>query len=233
MLYSSFFTIFTAGPIERYERFKPQVELKKKFSAEFIEYGFQRIAFGLFKKLVIADWLSYFVNPVLYNKSEYSLLIYILSVIGFSIIIYMDFSGYSDIAIGASYLFGIRIMENFNYPYFRSNISEFWRNWHISLSDWIRDYLFFPMSKYSANKIWRLLFVPLFVMAICGFWHGAEWHFVLWGLWHGFGLAFYQLWSIFKRKNKRLSVITDTLWFTVFSIIITFLFVTAGWILFI
>jgi alginate O-acetyltransferase complex protein AlgI len=233
LFYSSFFTIFTAGPIERFERFKPQAENKAIFSFGFLEYGFERIVLGLFKKLVIADWLSYLINPVLYHRSDYPLWIYVLSIIGFSIQFYLDFSGYSDIAIGSSYLFGIKIMENFDYPYIRSNISQFWRHWHISLSDWIRDYLFFPLSKLSANKIWRMVFVPIVVMAICGFWHGAGWHFVLWGMWHGMGLAVYQIWNNYKRKHKKLSDMTKAKWFTVISIIVTFLFVTAGWLLFI
>jgi alginate O-acetyltransferase complex protein AlgI len=233
LFYSSFFTIYTAGPIERFERFKPQAEIKQKFSTVFLESGFERIVLGLFKKLVIADWLSYLINPVLYHKADYPMWLYAVSVIGFSIQLYLDFSGYSDIAIGASRLFGIKIMENFDYPYIRSNISDFWRHWHISLSDWIRDYLFFPFSNFVNNKIWRMVFVPVIVMAICGFWHGAEWHFVLWGMWHGAGLAVYQIWNNYKRKNKKLSALTKTKWFNVLSIIFTFLFVTAGWLLFI
>lgn len=233
LCYSSLFTIFTAGPIERFERFKPQFQNKISFSSGFIEHSFERIVIGLFKKLVIADWLAYLANPILHHQSDYSHAIVLVALLEFSIQIYMDFSGYTDIALGASLLFGIKIMENFNYPYFTSNISEFWRHWHISLSDWLRDYLFFPLSKASVNKIWRLFLVPILVMAICGFWHGAEWHFVLWGTWHGAGLSIFQVWSNYKRKHKKLSELSKKRWFNVISIIFTFIFVTLGWWLFI
>ncbi len=137
--YSSLFTIFTAGPIERFERFQPQVRNKElKFEWMYIDEGFQRIVFGLFKKFAIADWIAYFVNPVWENKDEYSAGIRAIALLGFSFQIYFDFSGYSDIAIGSSRLFGFKIMENFDYPYLKRNISRFWRAWHISLSDWIR-----------------------------------------------------------------------------------------------
>lgn len=233
LCYSSLFTIFTAGPIERFEKFRPQVQNRISFSGAFIEQSFARITIGLFKKLVIADWIAHFANPVLNNQAEYPPMIVFAALLGFSIQIYMDFSGYSDIAIGASMLFGLKIMENFNYPYFVSNISQFWRNWHISLSDWLRDYLFFPLSKVSSRKIWTVFFVPVIVMGICGFWHGAEWHFAMWGVWHGVGLSFYQLWLMYKRKNKKLSALTQSSWFNFAGILFTFIYVTLGWWFFI
>ncbi|MEO8512431.1 MAG: MBOAT family O-acyltransferase [Ignavibacteria bacterium] len=233
LCYSSLFTIFTAGPIERFEKFKPQIQNRISFSSGFIEQSFERITIGLFKKLVIADWIGQYANPVLSHHGNYPTAVVLAALLGFSIQIYMDFSGYSDIAIGASMLFGIKIMENFNYPYFASNISDFWRRWHISLSDWLRDYLFFPLSKVIKKKYWRILIIPVLVMAICGFWHGAEWHFILWGIWHGVGLSIYQLWNNYKRKNKKLAELSRNKWFNAAGIIFTFIFVSLGWWLFI
>lgn len=153
LLYSSLFTIFVAGPIERFERLKPQLEVKKiDFAWNHVDYGFMRIVFGMFKKLVLADWIGYFISPVWSSPHEYGHLIRILALIGYSFQIYFDFAGYSDIAIGSSRLFGLKIMENFNNPYLAPNISQFWRRWHISLSDWIRDYLFFPLSTVSRKR---------------------------------------------------------------------------------
>jgi len=233
LLYSSLFTIFVAGPIERFERFKPQVELHRiPFSWNNIDYGFMRIVFGLFKKLVLANWIGYFINPVWQNPNHYSPGIGALGLIGFSCQIYFDFSGYSDIAIGSSRLFGIKIMENFNYPYLAPNISQFWRRWHISLSDWIRDYLFFPLSRIISKKIWRVFFVPVIAMSLCGLWHGAAWHFVIWGIWHGVGLAFFQSWNIGKRKRKNAATPSVAKLSAVLSVFVTFVFTTLGWCIF-
>jgi alginate O-acetyltransferase complex protein AlgI len=231
-LYGSLFTIYVAGPIERFERFKPQIEKKQKFQISFLEDAFQRIVFGLFKKLVIADWVGYFIAPILENQSSYSLGIRNLALLGYSIQIYLDFSGYSDIAIGSSRLFGLKVMENFNWPYFQPNISKFWRNWHISLSDWIRDYLFFPLSRLSENKLWLTFAVPLIAMGLCGLWHGAAWHFVLWGLWHGMGLTVLQVWNKQKRMQKIIPIKVFNKPFPVLGIACTFCFVTIGWLLF-
>jgi alginate O-acetyltransferase complex protein AlgI len=235
--YSTLFPIFLAGPIERYERFLPQVEVKEqKFKKVFIEEGFERIVYGIFKKAVIADWIGYFIKDMWLGSNQNNSLIGVIALTGYSVQIYMDFSGYSDIAIGSSRLFGLKIMENFNYPYFQPNIGQFWRSWHISLSDWIRDYIFAPMSfqiaHISTNKIWTILFVPVIAMGLCGLWHGAAWHFLFWGIWHGIGLSVYQVWNNIKRKNKRLAEISDELWFNYAAIFSTFVFVTVGWLWF-
>lgn len=233
LLYSSLFTIFVAGPIERFERFKPQVEAKGiRFDWSDSEFGFRRIVFGLFKKLVIADWLGYFTSPIWQNQESYTLWIRSLALLGYSLQIYFDFSGYSDIAIGSSRLFGLRIMENFRNPYLAPNISQFWRRWHISLSDWIRDYLFFPLSRVSQSKLWLKLAVPLIAMGFCGLWHGAAWHFIVWGLWHGMGLVLYQFWSEFKRKHGSLGIIKRTRSLVFAPTLINFVFVTFGWLYF-
>ena len=230
LLYSSLFTIFVAGPIERFERFKPQVEQScLKFTWGDIDYGFMRIVFGMFKKLVLADWLGYFINPVWQNPHQYGSWAGLLAIVGYSFQIFFDFSGYSDIAIGSSRLLGIRIMENFKNPYLAPNISQFWRRWHISLSDWIRDYLFFPLSKLSSKSLWQMFFVPIIAMALCGLWHGSAWHFIFWGIWHGIGLSILQLWNQSKRKVKKLAKATKADWFLYAGIAMNFSFVTLGW----
>ncbi len=230
LLYSSLFTIFVAGPIERFERFQPQIQRdKRRFSWSDIDYGFMRIVFGMFKKLVLADWLGYLINPVWQKPQQYSSWIGLLALVGYSLQIYLDFSAYSDIAIGSSRLFGIRIMENFKNPYLAPNISQFWRRWHISLSDWIRDYLFFPLSKLSNKTIWQIFFVPVIAMALCGLWHGAAWHYVLWGVWHGVGLSALQIWNTYKRKHKQLAQASKARWFNYAGIAMNFSFVTLGW----
>jgi alginate O-acetyltransferase complex protein AlgI len=232
VLYSSLFTIFVAGPIERFSRFKIESERENRFLPLNLEESLQRIVYGLFKKFVIADWLGYFVNPVWENQENYSFWIKAAALFGYSIQIYMDFSAYSDIAIGASRAFGFKIMENFNYPYFQSNITQFWRSWHISLSDWIKDYLFFPLSSYFNNRVWQLFFVPLIAMGICGLWHGPAIHFVVWGMCHGFAIFIYQVWVQIKRKNVRLSVLSNKKWFIQASTVFTFVYVTLCWIFF-
>ncbi|MDD3235055.1 MAG: hypothetical protein PHH43_01875 [Candidatus Cloacimonetes bacterium] len=230
LLYSSLFTIFVAGPIERFENFKPQVEQSRlPFSWCNIDYGFMRIVFGMFKKLILADWIGYFISPIWENLHHYGQWIRLLALLGYSFQIYFDFAGYSDIAIGSSRLFGIKIMENFNNPYLAPNISQFWRRWHISLSNWIKDYLFFPLSKISNKRLWQIFFVPVIAMALCGLWHGASWHFMLWGLWHGLGLSALQIWNQYKRKHKQLGKATKSKWFNYAGIAMNFCFVTLGW----
>jgi alginate O-acetyltransferase complex protein AlgI len=229
LLYGSLFTIYVAGPIERFERFQPQISGKQPFLLNNIDFGFKRIVFGLFKKLVIANWVGYFINPYWKDFGVSPLYFQVLLLLGFSIQIYTDFAGYSDIAIGASRLFGFKILENFNWPYLQPNISKFWRNWHISLSDWIRDYLFFPLSGLSRKKTWNVFWVPLIAMGICGLWHGASLNFLIWGLWHGLGIALYQIWNQYKRKRKKLSKFTKHQYYNYFSTLVTFSYVTFGW----
>ncbi len=230
LVYSSLFTIFVAGPIERFERLKPQLESSRiPFAWNDLEYGFMRIVFGMVKKLIFADWLGYLINPVWQNPHLYSWEIGMLALVGYALQIYFDFAGYSDIAIGASRLFGLKIMENFNNPYLAPNISQFWRRWHISLSDWIRDYLFFPLSQISSARLWTILFVPVIAMALCGLWHGAAWHYVLWGVWHGLGLSVYQIWGNYKRSHKAVAKAVKGSWFGYTAILMNFSFVTLGW----
>lgn len=232
LFYGSLFTIFVAGPIERFKRLAPQIREKRAFSWEFIETGAMRISIGLFKKLVIADWIGYFIGPVWQNGDQYSALIRILALFGYSIQIYMDFAGYSDMAIGTSKLFGLNIMENFDWPYLRSNISDFWKSWHISLSEWIRDYIFIPLSSKRPGNVWLYVAVPLISMGLCGLWHGASWNFLFWGLWHGAGISILQIWLTYKRKHKQRFKFMNIAIFQYGSTLMTYIFVTIGWLFF-
>ena len=229
LCYSSLFTIFVSGPIERFERIKPQLEGERLiYSASLLGAGFRRIVFGLFKKFVLADWIAYFTASLWGDVSSGTALKGV-ALLGYSFQIYLDFSGYSDIAIGSSRLFGLTIMENFNWPYLQPNISAFWRSWHISLSEWIRDYVFFPLSNPDRGVLWNLLFVPLTAMALCGLWHGGEWHYVGWGLWHGSGISVYQWWKRRQRSRSGPVRAGGNTWSNGFSIALTFMFVTIGW----
>ena len=229
LLYGSLFTIFVAGPIERFEKFKPQVEsVARGFNIEHLEAGFQRIVFGLFKKVVIADWIGYLIVPIWRNAGDVSLLMKTLGLVGFSVQIYMDFAGYSDIAIGASRLFGLRIMENFDWPYLSPNTGQFWRHWHISLSSWIRDYIFFPLGRKSKSKIWALFIVPVVAMGLSGLWHAPSWRFLIWGVWHGLGLSVYLYWNYNKRYYGWIGSVSESRIFTVFGTILTYVFFTIG-----
>ena len=148
--------------------------------------------------------------------------------VGFSFQLYLDFAGYSDIAIGASKLYGLTIMENFDWPYLQSNLGQFWRHWHISLSSWIRDYIFFPLGKKSTNKIWTLFIVPVVAMGLSGLWHAPSWRFLIWGVWHGLGLSVYLYWNYNKRYYGWIGSVSESRIFTVFGTILTYVFFTIG-----
>jgi alginate O-acetyltransferase complex protein AlgI len=228
--YSCLFTTFVAGPIDRFERLEPQLrKLSDQVFHPDYAWGFQRIVFGLAKKLILADWIGYFTSTYMASPS-YGL--QAVGLLGYTFQIYFDFAGYSDIAIGASSLLGLRVMENFNNPYLAPSIGQFWRRWHISLSDWIRDYLFFPLSRVWTAKLWQIVVVPLVAMGLCGLWHGGQWHFVGWGLWHGAGLATHQGWLQARRRNKTLNRLAKQSWYTIASTLLTFLFVSIGWVWF-
>ena len=176
-----FFPLLVAGPIERAKNLLPQFYVKRKFDYDKAVDGMRQILWGLFKKVVIADNCSVFVNQVFENYNELSSGTLVLGMFFFAFQIYGDFSGYSDIAIGTARLFGFNAMRNFNYPFFSRDVAEFWRRWHISLTTWFRDYLYFPLggSRVSKIKVVRNTFI---MYLVSGFWHGADWTFVIWGL---------------------------------------------------
>jgi len=183
-LYVSFFPQLVAGPIERYSRLAPQFREKHKLSYDNVANGLRLILYGLFIKMVIADNISGIVDLVYAHPEHYGPGNILKGIVLYSFQIYSDFFGYSSIAIGSALLLGIRIMDNFKTPYLAKNISEFWQRWHISLSTWFRDYLYFPLGGNRVSKQrWVLNILVVFI--ISGLWHGASWTFLLWGLLFG------------------------------------------------
>lgn len=195
--YVSFFPQLVAGPIERAVNLLPQFQKNRLFTFDQAASGLRLILWGLFKKIVIADNCATFVNQVFDNYQSASGLELILGAVFFAFQIYGDFSGYSDIAIGVSKLFGFELMINFKTPYFSRDIAEFWRRWHISLSTWFRDYLYFPLG---GSKVGTVLIIrnTMIVFLVSGFWHGANWTFIAWGALNGI----YFLPLLLSRRNR-------------------------------
>jgi alginate O-acetyltransferase complex protein AlgI len=182
-----------AGPIKRYGQFDEQLQ-QAQFSANHMLEGFFRIVIGLFKKMVIADNLSTIIQEIGSPDKTRSVVMLSVAVFLYGFRIYFDFSGYSDIAIGSARLFGIRVPENFLHPYRQSNISAFWRSWHVSLYSWLIDYVFIPLGGSRAG-FFRALANIMIVMLVSGLWHGAAWNFVLWGFWHGMLLVIHKIYA--------------------------------------
>jgi alginate O-acetyltransferase complex protein AlgI len=176
----SFFPQLVAGPIERATHLLPQFYKKRKFDYALAVDGMRQILWGLFKKIVIADNCAEFANQIFNNSADMNGSTLVLGAIFFTFQIYGDFSGYSDIAIGTSRLFGFDLMQNFNFPYFSRDIAEFWRRWHISLSTWFRDYLYIPLGG-SRGSTWMKVRNTFIIFIVSGFWHGANWTFIVWG----------------------------------------------------
>jgi D-alanyl-lipoteichoic acid acyltransferase DltB (MBOAT superfamily) len=180
MAFVSFFPQLVAGPIERATHLLPQFYKKRTFEYDKAVDGLRQILWGLFKKIVIADNAAQIANEIFNNSADYSGSTLVLGALFFTFQIYGDFSGYSDIAIGTSRLFGFDLMQNFNFPYFSRDIAEFWRRWHISLSTWFRDYLYIPLGG-SRGGTWMKVRNTFIIFIVSGFWHGANWTFIIWG----------------------------------------------------
>jgi D-alanyl-lipoteichoic acid acyltransferase DltB (MBOAT superfamily) len=228
----SFFPQLVAGPIERATNLLPQFLQKRKFDYSKAVDGLRQILWGLFKKVVIADNLAKIVNEIFKNSADYSGSTLVLGAVFFAFQIYGDFSGYSDIAIGTSRLFGFDLKQNFAFPYFSRDIAEFWRRWHISLSTWFRDYLYIPLggSRVGILKQIRNIFI---VFIISGLWHGANWTFIIWGALN----AIYYLPLLLQRKNRvNMDVIAKgkllPTWKEMFYVIGTFILTVFAWIFF-
>ncbi|GGZ53541.1 O-acyltransferase [Mesonia mobilis] len=209
----SFFPQLVAGPIERATHLLPQFYKKRQFDYDLAVNGMRQILWGLFKKVVIADNCAQFVNQIFNNYEDYSGSTLVLGAVFFTFQIYGDFSGYSDIAIGTSRLFGFDLMRNFAYPYFSRDIAEFWRRWHISLSTWFRDYLYIPLGG-SRGGMWMKVRNTFIIFLVSGFWHGANWTFIVWG-----GLnALYFLPLLLRGNNRNhLEVVAYDRWFPSFK----------------
>jgi D-alanyl-lipoteichoic acid acyltransferase DltB (MBOAT superfamily) len=224
----SFFPQLVAGPIERAQNLLPQFLNPRKFDFDNAIRGINQIVWGLFKKLVIADTCAQYVNDIFTHYDSYSSLTLILGAVYFSFQIYADFSGYSDIAIGTARLFGFKLMINFKYPYFATNVAEFWRKWHISLSTWFRDYVYIPFGGSRVSKV-KLARNILLVFIISGFWHGANWTFILWGLINGILILPFALSKTSTEPHPRPKPIIGYL---IFQRVLTFSIITIGWIFF-
>lgn len=179
-LFVSFFPLLVAGPIERATHLLPQIEGKRTFSESNAIEGLRQILWGLFKKIVIADNCAIFANTIFDHASDYSGSTLLVGAIFFAFQIYGDFSGYSDIALGSARLMGFDLLKNFAFPYFSRNLAEFWKRWHISLSSWFRDYLYIPLGGNQTTYFRKIINVGI-VFLVSGFWHGANWTFIMWG----------------------------------------------------
>jgi alginate O-acetyltransferase complex protein AlgI len=196
-VFVSFFPLLVAGPIERATHLIPQIQNKRTFNYTKAIDGLRQILWGLFKKVVIADQCAEFANIIFNNSDEYSGLTLVMGAFLFAIQIYGDFSGYSDIALGIARLFGIELLRNFAFPYFSRDIAEFWRRWHISLSSWFRDYLYIPLGG-SQGGTWMKIRNTFIIFIVSGFWHGANWTFIAWGILN----AIYFLPLLLAKKNR-------------------------------
>ena len=229
----SFFPQLVAGPIERASNLLPQILKKREFQYEQGVQGLRLILWGMFKKVVIADSLAPKVDDIFSNYQDFGGGTLWLGAIYFAFQIYCDFSGYSDIAIGTSKLFGFELMSNFKFPYFSRNIGEFWRRWHISLSTWFRDYLYIPLGGSQEGK-WKSIRNIFIIFLVSGFWHGANWTFIFWGLFH----AILFLPSFIFKTNRKFttSIIGENTPLPslkeLIQVGITFILVTIGWVFF-
>jgi alginate O-acetyltransferase complex protein AlgI len=231
-LFVTFFPQLVAGPIERAGNLLSQLHASHSFDYDRIVAGLRRMAWGFFKKIMIADNLALMVNEVYNNPTEYEGITFILATIFFAFQIYCDFSGYSDIAIGASQVMGFRLMENFRRPYFSKSISEFWGRWHISLSTWFRDYLYIPLGGNRVVK-WRWYYNLFITFLVSGLWHGANWTFVVWGALHGFYLVFAIVTA--KQRNvlaNRLGLTQNPTLYKWVQVFTVFVLVCFSWVFF-
>lgn len=231
-VFVSYFPLLVAGPIERATHLLPQIQRKRSFDYEKAKDGMAQILWGFFKKMVIADNCAPIVNEIFNNYQTESASNLVLGAILFAFQIYGDFSGYSDIALGTSRLFGIELLKNFSFPYFSRDIAEFWRRWHISLSSWFRDYLYIPLGG-SKGGLWMKIRNTFIIFLVSGFWHGANWTFIIWG---GLNALFFLPLLIAEKNRHNLEVVAMGKIIPslreVFSIMITFALTCFAWIFF-
>lgn len=225
-----FFPTLVAGPIKRFQPFLEQLRNPASFRLEFLSDGLYRVLTGIGKKVIVADSMVYFTGP-LYDLTNATALDVWVAVYAYAVKIYFDFSGYSDIAVGSARLLGFRVPENFNRPYLQPNIAAFWNNWHMSLSSWIRDYLYIPLGGNRGSLLFTIRNLVI-AMALCGLWHGAAWNFMVWGIYHGVGLSLYR---VYRKKASRFIKYVEKIPAPVTkagSTFLTFHFVCAGWVFF-
>jgi alginate O-acetyltransferase complex protein AlgI len=245
LLTLSFFPIILAGPIQRPVSLLPQIREKRVFKYDVAIDGLRQILWGLFMKVVIADNCADYVNNIFHDYYNYDGSTLLLGGFFYSVQIYADFAGYSEIAIGVSKLFGFELMRNFAFPYFAKDITEFWRRWHISLTSWFRDYLFLPLAYFVSRKIpsEKVLFLKtdliIYITSISitwlltGLWHGANYTFIVWGFMHGFLLIAYH---VLKKPRQRflrsLKVKNNSLFLIGFERTFTLMIIIVTWVVF-
>ncbi|MCS7021816.1 MAG: MBOAT family protein [Gemmataceae bacterium] len=231
LLFILFFPHLVSGPIVRAGDFLTQTRRIKRWNWLRIQVGVQLFLMGAFKKMAIADRMALFCDPIFQNPEAYRTTACWLAVLAYALRIYCDFSGYSDMAVGLGHLFGYKLTFNFNMPYLSPNISEFWRRWHISLSSWLRDYLFIPLggSRGSRGQTYRNLMI---VMVLGGLWHGAAWGYVLWGFAHGLLLVIHRVFRDSIAGHSTWQWVLTSLPGTVARIALTFTVVSLCWVLF-
>ena len=230
--YISFFPQLVAGPIERATNLLPQFQNNRSFDYEKAVDGMRQMLWGFFKKLVVADNCAYAVNSFWESYDQMPAFSIILICVLFTFQIYCDFSGYSDIAIGTARLFGFNLMRNFNFPYFSRNISEFWRRWHISLMTWFRDYIYIPIGGSRCAR-WKVMRNTLVVFFVSGLWHGANWTFICWGMYHACLITIFVLFGI---NTKTQDVVASGRLVPNLKesgqLLLTFILVVFGWVIF-
>jgi alginate O-acetyltransferase complex protein AlgI len=237
MLFITFFPHLVAGPIVRARDFLPQIRRPKHWDWLRLQLGAQYLLMGMFKKIAIADRMALFADPVFANPQGYGSGAVWIAVVAYALQIYCDFSGYTDMALGTAHMLGYKLAQNFNMPYLATNISEFWHRWHISLSTWLRDYLFIPLGgsrgldcpRCQKTRTNRNLMIT---MTLGGLWHGANWTFVGWGMLHGFFLIAHRWFRDLASQRPRINRFLQSFPGKAVAMALTFLCVCVGWVFF-
>jgi alginate O-acetyltransferase complex protein AlgI len=231
--YIMYFPHLISGPIVRFAELFPQYQQPlERPSMQRMAKGFELLLLGFLFKVLLADTVAPLADKVFLVPSEFSTLSAYIAALAFTVQIYFDFMGYTHIARGASLLFNIEMPLNFNHPYVATNISNFWERWHISLSSWIRDYLYFPLGG-SRGTLFATVCNLMITMLICGAWHGAGWTFIIWGAYHGFLLSIYHVFKHIKKKSlPKLASLSDNFFYRMGAICTTYFLVVIGWVLF-
>jgi alginate O-acetyltransferase complex protein AlgI len=231
-VFVSFFPLLVAGPIERATHLLPQIKKQRTFNYATMVDGMRQILWGLFKKIVIADKCAEYANMVFENSADYSGSSHVVGAVFFAFQIYGDFSGYSDIALGTARLLGIELLKNFNFPYFSRDIAEFWRRWHISLSTWFRDYLYIPLGG-SQLGMWGKVRNTFVIFLVSGFWHGANFTFIIWGL---LNALFIMPSILFNTNRTNLDIVAKgkhlPTWRELVAMLLTFTLTCFAWVFF-
>jgi len=231
-LYVAFFPQLVAGPIERSHRLLPQFLQRPRVTLDDLSEGFQRVLWGLMKKLVFADRLGLMVDPVYANPSLYSSPELIIASMCFTFQLYLDFSAYTDIAIGSARMMGVRLSENFHWPLLARNPADFWSRWHMTLTSWFRDYVYESLGGTQRSRPWASAARIVLVMVLIGLWHGPSWGFVLFGLLSGLSLGIYHLLRLRKTRAHRGPLFGNHWWSTPLAVLLMTVLITGGAVLF-